>query len=140
MKAMEGAAAGLPAPPDFLFVDGNRLPKVGVGGRRWRSAGGSRAGARSVRTRAHKLLCRRRRTRAPCDCLQGFDPSRAAAVVKGDSKSVCIAAASVIAKVTRDRLMLALHAQYPAYNFGGGRGRVCVELGVGGGRGGQRAC
>ncbi|MCG3149585.1 MAG: Ribonuclease HII [Verrucomicrobiae bacterium] len=38
-------------------------------------------------------------------------------IVKGDAKSYSIAAASVIAKVTRDRLMLAFHAQYPQYNF-----------------------
>ena len=28
LKAMEGAAAGLPTQPDYLLVDGNRLPKV----------------------------------------------------------------------------------------------------------------
>ncbi len=28
LKAMEGAAAGLPEAPDFLLVDGNRLPKA----------------------------------------------------------------------------------------------------------------
>jgi ribonuclease HII len=39
------------------------------------------------------------------------------AIVKGDAKSFSIAAASVIAKVTRDRLMLKLHEQYPQYNF-----------------------
>ena len=39
------------------------------------------------------------------------------AIVKGDARSFSIAAASVIAKVTRDRLMLALHAQYPVYGF-----------------------
>jgi ribonuclease HII len=42
---------------------------------------------------------------------------RQKAIVKGDAKSFSIAAASVIAKVTRDRLMFALHAQYPQYNF-----------------------
>lgn len=39
------------------------------------------------------------------------------AIVKGDARSFSIAAASVIAKVTRDRLMLELHAQYPVYGF-----------------------
>lgn len=38
-------------------------------------------------------------------------------VVGGDGKSISIAAASIIAKVTRDRLMLAYDAQYPAYGF-----------------------
>ena len=38
-------------------------------------------------------------------------------VVKGDSKSLSIAAASIIAKVTRDRLLLEYDAIYPQYKF-----------------------
>jgi len=38
-------------------------------------------------------------------------------IVKGDSKSFCIAAASIVAKVTRDRLMKRLAAYYPAYRW-----------------------
>lgn len=38
-------------------------------------------------------------------------------IVKGDSKSMSIAAASVLAKVTRDRLMLEYDKKYPEYNF-----------------------
>src|SRR5512133_3194894 len=39
------------------------------------------------------------------------------AVVDGDTKSAAIAAASIVAKVTRDRLMRRLDAGYPAYGF-----------------------
>jgi len=39
------------------------------------------------------------------------------AVVKGDLRSHSIAAASIIAKVTRDRLMVELHDRFPRYNF-----------------------
>ena len=39
------------------------------------------------------------------------------AVVKGDAKSMSIAAASILAKVTRDRLMLELAKDYPEYEF-----------------------
>ena len=39
------------------------------------------------------------------------------AIPKGDSLSVSIAAASIIAKVTRDRLMADYHARYPEYGF-----------------------
>lgn len=39
------------------------------------------------------------------------------AVVKGDSKVDCIAAASILAKVTRDREMVALEQCYPGYGF-----------------------
>lgn len=38
-------------------------------------------------------------------------------IVKGDAKVVAIAAASIIAKVTRDRLMRGYHRQYPQYHF-----------------------
>lgn len=38
-------------------------------------------------------------------------------VVKGDGRSACIAAASVLAKVTRDRLLMALGERYPGYGF-----------------------
>ncbi len=40
-----------------------------------------------------------------------------ATVVKGDSKSMSIAAASILAKVTRDRLMLEYDEKYPLYEF-----------------------
>jgi ribonuclease HII len=39
------------------------------------------------------------------------------AIVKGDQKCLSIAAASVVAKVTRDRIMTAYHGEYPQYNF-----------------------
>ena len=38
-------------------------------------------------------------------------------LVKGDSKSASIAAASVLAKVSRDRVMVELDRQYPVYQF-----------------------
>ncbi len=39
------------------------------------------------------------------------------AIVKGDCQSISIAAASIIAKVTRDRIMAELSVQYPQYDF-----------------------
>lgn len=39
------------------------------------------------------------------------------AIPKGDQRCLSIAAASIMAKVTRDRLMMAYHDQYPQYNF-----------------------
>ncbi|MBN1465207.1 ribonuclease HII [candidate division KSB1 bacterium] len=44
-------------------------------------------------------------------------PAPAQAIVKGDRTSVSIAAASILAKVTRDRLMLEMHDSYPEYGF-----------------------
>ncbi|HET97476.1 MAG TPA: ribonuclease HII [Desulfurivibrio alkaliphilus] len=39
------------------------------------------------------------------------------ALIRGDSRSASIAAASVVAKVRRDEIMAELHQQYPQYNF-----------------------
>jgi ribonuclease HII len=44
-------------------------------------------------------------------------PCPAKAMIKGDSREYCIAAASILAKVTRDRIMHRYHSQYPEYNF-----------------------
>ena len=71
--AMTNAVNNLEIMPDFVLIDGNRLPP------------------------------------------QLKIPSEA--IVKGDSKSMSIAAASILAKVTRDRLMLELAKKYPEYEF-----------------------
>ena len=49
-------------------------------------------------------------------------PCRAEAVVKGDSRVPEIAAASIIAKVTRDREMVVLDQQWPGYGIAGHKG------------------
>ena len=41
----------------------------------------------------------------------------ARAIVKGDAKSASIAAASILAKVSRDRVMTELSKEYPQYDF-----------------------
>jgi ribonuclease HII len=48
----------------------------------------------------------------------------ALAVIKGDQVAACVAAASVVAKVTRDRLMVELHDRFPAYGFNVHKGYV----------------
>ena len=45
---------------------------------------------------------------APCNCE---------AVIKGDARCLSIAAASIVAKVTRDRMMLRAHPLFPGYGF-----------------------
>lgn len=47
-------------------------------------------------------------------------------VKKGDSRSLSIAAASIIAKVTRDRMMAEYDRQYPGYGFAGHKGYGCA--------------
>ena len=43
-------------------------------------------------------------------------------IIKGDAKSVSIAAASILAKVTRDRIMTVYDEKYPEYGFQGHKG------------------
>lgn len=43
-------------------------------------------------------------------------------IIKGDAKSVSIAAASIVAKVTRDRFMVDMDKVYPGYDFGSNKG------------------
>ena len=55
------------------------------------------------------------------NCSRGFEiPTQT--VVKGDAKSYSIAAASVLAKVTRDRQCLEMDKAYPEYGFAGHKG------------------
>lgn len=72
MVAMQRAVAGLAVRPDYVLVDGNKIPQL---------------------------------------------PMAAQAVVKGDLRVAEISAASILAKVTRDREMEELDAQYPGYGF-----------------------
>ena len=72
MIAMQRALFKIGTTPDFVLVDGNKLPDL------------------------------------PC-------PARA--IIRGDGLSLTIAAASIVAKVTRDNLMIALAAQYPGYGW-----------------------
>ncbi|MFL0796515.1 MAG: ribonuclease HII [Cellvibrionaceae bacterium] len=77
MLAMKRAVEALVPQPEYVLVDGNRLPK-------WTYS--------------------------------------AEAVVKGDSRVAAIAAASILAKVTRDRDMVALEEKYPGYGFAAHKG------------------
>lgn len=62
---------------------------------------------------------------------------RAEAIVKGDARSLSIAAASIVAKVTRDRIMVDLAQQFPGYGWEENAGyptpghlRALLDLGV----------
>lgn len=76
-EAMVKALASMPEKPDFLLIDGLRLPGIG--------------------------------------------PNQLP-IIKGDSLSASIAAASIIAKVTRDRTMVQYEQIYPGYGFAAHKG------------------
>jgi ribonuclease HII len=71
-QAMIAAIARLSQKPDYLLIDGNKMPSVRIAGQ---------------------------------------------AIIKGDSLSQSIAAASIIAKETRDQLMNTFHEKWPQYGF-----------------------
>lgn len=48
-------------------------------------------------------------------------------IIKGDAKSVSIAAASIVAKVTRDHFMVEMDARYPGYGFASNKGYGSAE-------------
>lgn len=54
--------------------------------------------------------------------VRGFPCADTQALVQGDARSVSIAAASIVAKVARDRLMRAYDLVYPEYGFAGHKG------------------
>lgn len=49
------------------------------------------------------------------------------AIIKGDQKSFTVAAASIVAKVTRDRIMDELHREFPQYGWDHNRGYPTAE-------------
>jgi ribonuclease HII len=48
-------------------------------------------------------------------------------IIKGDAKVACISAASIVAKVTRDALMVEADAVYPGYGFASNKGYAAAE-------------
>lgn len=65
---------------------------------------------------------------AVIDAVKGLDTDvEYTPVIKADAKSYCTAAASIIAKVTRDRIMRELNAQYPQYGFAKNKGYGTAE-------------
>jgi ribonuclease HII len=58
-------------------------------------------------------------------------PCRCDTLVAGDARSLSIAAASIIAKVTRDRMMRKLHEEHPGYNWCNNKGYGTPEHFVG---------
>ena len=78
----------------------------------------------NIRQATHLAMARAVRALSPSAAFALVDgndapalPCRCDTIIDGDAKSVSIAAASIIAKVTRDRIMRALHEQHPGYGW-----------------------
>ena len=93
MLAMHEAVSSLPHTPDAVLVDGPRAP--------WGHARAQRANG----------------TWREADPPMPEGVRLCQPAIKGDGKVFAIAAASIIAKVTRDRVMDALDEKYPGYGF-----------------------
>ncbi len=59
--------------------------------------------------------------------IPGIETDRQMTVVSGDARSASIAAASILAKVTRDRIMEEYHRKYPVYDFLNNKGYATVH-------------
>ena len=78
----------------------------------------------NIRQATHLAMARAVRALSPSAAFALVDgndapalPCRCDTLVGGDARSVSIAAASIIAKVTRDRMMQALHQEFPGYGW-----------------------
>jgi ribonuclease HII len=78
----------------------------------------------NIRQATHFAMARAVRALNPAPAFALVDgndapalPCRCDTIIGGDGKSVSIAAASIVAKVTRDRIMRALHDEHPDYGW-----------------------
>lgn len=103
----------------FFILITEKALAIGVGSATHKEI--DRFNIRNASFMAMKRALRKLKHKCDAAIVDGFSiprcnlPNRG--IVKGDEKSISIACASIIAKVTRDRLMCALHHQYPQYDF-----------------------
>lgn len=104
MKAMQESVLKLTHRPDFIIVDGNRgiYSKLGM-----------------LQNKSGKIF-----TQEEIDYLK---PIPNQSIIKGDSKYLSIAAASVLAKTYRDEYMDMIHEEYPMYNWKKNKGYPTKE-------------
>ena len=103
MKAMQECILKLNTTPEFIIVDGNRLLNAKLG---------------------LKSTFGKQFSKAEIELLKSI-PNQS--IVKGDSKYLSIAAASVLAKTYRDEYMNAIHEEFPMYNWKQNKGYPTKE-------------
>lgn len=103
MKAMQECILKLNPTPEFIIVDGNRALNAKLG---LKTAFGKRFSKKEIE-------------------LLKLIPNQS--IVKGDSKYLSIAAASVLAKTYRDDYMNMIHEEFPMYNWKKNKGYPTLE-------------
>jgi ribonuclease HII len=103
MKGIQECILKLNLKPEFIIVDGNRLLNAKLG----------------LKTTFGKQF-----SKTEIELLKSI-PNQS--IVKGDSKYLSIAAASVLAKTYRDEYMNAIHEEFPMYNWKQNKGYPTKE-------------
>ncbi|WP_366184677.1 ribonuclease HII [Flavobacterium ovatum] len=103
MKAMQECILKLNPTPEYIIVDGNRAINAKLG----------------LKSKSGKKF-----SKVEIELLQSI-PNQS--IVKGDSKYLSIAAASVLAKTYRDEYMNVIHEEYPMYNWKKNKGYPTKE-------------
>lgn len=105
LLAMHRAVAQLKLRPEHLLIDGNRFRQP-------------------AQLQLHRLSedGKSKATSAQSGLPDDYPEIPATTIIKGDGKFLSIAAASVLAKTYRDDAMLALHEQYPQYQWNENKG------------------
>ena len=103
MKAMQESILKLNTTPEFIIVDGNRALNAKLG----------------LKSNTGKKF-----SKAEIELLQSI-PNQS--IIKGDSKYMSIAAASVLAKTYRDEYMNKIHEEFPMYNWKKNKGYPTKE-------------
>ena len=103
MKGMQESVLKLNTIPEYIIVDGNRLLNAKLG---------------------LKSNCGKKFSKEEIELLKSI-PNQS--IVKGDSKFMSIAAASVLAKTYRDEYMNTIHEEYPMYNWKKNKGYPTKE-------------
>lgn len=103
MLSMHRAIENMKIKADYILIDGNRAPY------------------------GHEEAVRPNGTIRAADPPMPQHIKMVEPVIKGDAKVFCIAAASILAKVTRDRIMEKYDRQYPMYNIKDNKGYPTAE-------------
>jgi len=121
LSAMAQSVRALKVRPDCVLVDGcNRPPDLLQNGEGWTR--GPKKRSSEVDTKPQSKLSTWFASQKKKPTTEKWRPRRVDAVIDGDARVASISAASVLAKVHRDRLMDELHVQFPHYDFASNKG------------------